>query len=283
MGKIAIITDTASDLKKEELEKYDIKMLHYQIIYKDKTYKDQLEITSKEVLERLDEEIPSTSLPALDEIHDVLQKIKDEGYEHAIIIPISSGLSGCYNAVNMVKDEYEGLEVVVYDSKTLSAPEGVLAIEASKLADQGYTVAQIIEKLDEIRKNQYTFFIVDTLKYLVHGGRIGHVSATIGKLLNLKPIIHIGDDGKYETVAKVRGRVKAIRYFAEEANKILSSGDKYKIYFSHAAGQEIKNEIIKELKTLNPNIEVEGDTWISPVACVHCGPGYVGMLIQKVE
>ena len=62
-------------------------------------------------------------------------------------------------------------------------------------------------------------FIVDTLKYLVHGGRIGHVSAAVGKLLNLKPIITIGDDGKYETIAKMRGRMKAIHYFAEEVGK----------------------------------------------------------------
>ena len=125
-------------------------------------------------------------------------------------------------------------------------------------------------------------FIVDTLEYLVHGGRIGHVSAKVGKLLNLKPIITIGDDGKYETVAKMRGRAKAIHYFAEEARKVLSEGGEYKIYFSHADGEEIKQTIISEIKESYPDISIEGDTWISPVACVHCGPGYVGMLIQKI-
>ena len=283
MRKIAVITDTASDLSIADIEKYGLKMLHYQIVYKDKTYKDQLEITSKEVLDQLDVEIPSTSLPSLDEIHQVFQEVIDEGYEEVIVIPLSSGLSGCYNAVNMVKDEYKELRTYVYDSKTLSAPLGVLAIEAAKMADMGMTMTEIVGQLELIRKSQHTFFVVDTLKYLLHGGRIGHVSATVGKLLNLKPIITIGDDGKYETIAKVRGRAKAIRFFAERASEIMETGQAYKIFFSHADGEAFKEEIIKALKELRPDLKVEGDTWISPVACVHCGPGYVGMLMQKAD
>ena len=283
MRKIAIITDTASDLSLAEIEQYNIKMLHYQIVYNEHTYKDQLEIHSKQVLAHLEKEIPSTSLPSLEEMHQVFTDIQQEGYEAAIVIPLSSGLSGCFNAVNMIKDEFPNLKTVVFDSRTISAPEGYLAKRAADLADEGYSVEEIIKKLEDIRNKQHTFFIVDTLKYLLHGGRIGHVSAAVGKLLNLKPVITIGDDGKYETIAKVRGRAKAIRYIAEEAHKVLSTGKSYKIYFSHADGVEIKDEIIKEIQALYPDVQIEGDTWISPVACVHCGPGYVGMLIQEVE
>lgn len=282
MRKIAVITDTASDLSLDEIKQYNIKMLHYQIVYKDHTYKDQLEIHSKEVLDHLETEIPSTSLPSLEEMHQVFKEIIHEGYEEAIVVPISSGLSGCFNALNMVKDEFPQLKVVVFDSRTLSAPQGVLAKVAATLADEGKSVEEIIEVLEDKRAKQHTFFVVDTLKYLVHGGRIGHVSAAVGKLLNLKPIITIGDDGQYETIAKVRGRAKAIRYFAEEAARILSSGKAYKLYFSHADGEKIKEEIIKEIQLMVPQVKVDGDTWISPVACVHCGPGYVGMLIQEM-
>lgn len=282
MRKIAIITDTASDLSVADIEKYQIKMLHYQIVYKEHTYKDQLQINSKEVLDHLEEEIPSTSLPSLEEMHQVFEEIRAEGIKEAIVIPISSGLSGCFNAVNMVKDEYEDIKTVVFDSRTLSAAQAVLAVKAAEMADAGASLEEIVSELENMRNNQHTMFIVDTLKYLVHGGRIGHVSATVGKLLNLKPIITIGDDGKYETVAKMRGRAKAIHYFAEETSKVLSDGGNYKLYFSHADGEEIKQAIITEIREMHPDVSIEGDTWISPVACVHCGPGYVGMLIQKI-
>jgi len=282
MRKIAIITDTASDLGLSDIEKYNIKILHFQIVYKERTYKDQLEIQSKEVLDKLEQEIPSTSLPSLEEMHSVFKEIKEEGYKEVLVIPISSGLSGCFNAINMVKEEYTDLKTIVFDSKAISIAQAVLVVKAAELADEGYGLEEIVKELEIMRKNQKTFFIVDTLKYLLHGGRIGRVSATMGKILNIKPIITIGDDGKYETVAKIRGRSKAIHFFAEGAQKILSSGEKYKIYFSHADGEETKANIIKEIKEIYPHISIEGDTWISPVACVHCGPGYVGMLIQKV-
>lgn len=282
MRKIAIITDTASDMTIEDAKKYDIKLLHYQIIYKDKTYKDQLEISAKQVIERLEEEVPTTSLPSLDEIQEVFSDLVKEGYKEALVIPLSSGLSGCFNAINMIKEDYPELNTVVYDSRSISAPQAVLAITAAKMADQGCSMEEIIKELDRVRNSQKTFFVVDTLEYLLLGGRIGHVSAAVGKLLNLKPIITIGDDGKYETVAKVRGRAKAINYFINQVQEVLSDGREYKVYFSHAAGEETKEKIIAGIREINPSIKIEGECWISPVACVHCGPGYVGMLIQPV-
>ncbi len=283
MREIAIITDTASDISIMDAKTYEVKMLHYQIVYKDRTYKDQLEISSKEVINRLDEEVPTTSLPALEEVHSTIKALIGQGYKKAIVITLSSGLSGCYNAINMVSQEYkEEIDIHVYDSLTISVAQRFLVLEAAKAADRGLKVEEIVTMLDKLRANQNTLFIVDTLKYLISGGRIGHVSGAIGTLLNLKPIITIGDDGKYDTLAKVRGRNKAIHYFADMVDEKLSDGESYKLYFSHADGEEIQEKIIALIKEKRPNVKVDGEAWISPVACVHCGPGYVGLLIQKI-
>ena len=283
MREIAIITDTASDLSIMDSKTYDVKMLHYQIVYKDKTYKDQLEISSKEVIDGLEQEVPTTSLPTLEEIHQTISRLIQQGYKDAIVITLSSGLSGCYNAINMVKEEYRNeINVQVYDSRTISVPQRFLVIEAAKAADRGMPVEEIINMLDRIRENQTTLFIVDTLKYLISGGRIGHVSGTIGTLLNLKPIITIGDDGKYNTLAKVRGRNKAIHYFVDKIEEVLEEGSNYEIYFSHAAGEDIKDKIIEIIREKRPDFKINGEAYISPVACVHCGPGYVGMVVQKI-
>ena len=197
MRKIAIVTDTASDISSADLEKFDIKALHYQIVYKEKTYKDQLEISPKEVLDQLEVEVPTTSLPSLEEVHQLFEALIEEGYKEVLVVTLSSGLSGCFNAINMVKDEFEQLKTTVYDSRTISAAQAVLVYRAAELADKGASMEVIVQELDRMRQNQKTMFIVDTLKYLEIGGRIGHVSATIGKLLNLKPLITIGDDGQY--------------------------------------------------------------------------------------
>lgn len=281
MRKVAIITDTASDFNEEEMLTYNVKMLHYQIVYKDKTYKDQVEITSKQVIDGLETEIPTTSLPALDEIQRVIESCDEP---EILIITLSSGLSGCFNAVSAITSDYPDRNITVFDSKTISVPQGGLVRHAAILANEGKTAEEIVEVLETLRAKQHTFFVVDTLKYLIHGGRIGRVTGTIGNMLNLKPIIHIGDDGKYETITKVRGRTKAIHYIAEEVSKILLAlGDKPReVYMSHASGEDIKNKIIAEIKELVPNFKVDGERWISPVSCVHCGPGYVGIVVQEL-
>lgn len=289
MRKIAIVTDTASDVSQDLAQKYNIKMLHYQIVYKEKTFKDQLEITSKEVLESMVNEVPTTSLPSLEEMHSLFTQIKEEGYTDVIVVTLSSGLSGCYNAVCMMREEYPELSIHVYDSKTISAAEGVLAIRAAELAGSGYEPEAIIKELDIMRSKQETLFIVDTLEYLLLGGRIGHVSATLGKILNLKPLITVGDDGKYETVAKVRGRAKAISHFVNAVKEKTNTDKSYKIYFVHGDGEDTRDKIregiekeISEIKEINNIESIEDWGWISPVACVHCGPAFVAMLIQEV-
>lgn len=282
MRKIALITDTASDISMQLQQKYNVKVLHFQIVYGDKSYKDQIEITSKEVLDTIAEKAPTTSLPSLEEIHGVFEELKAEGYTHAIGITISSNLSGCYNALSMVKDEYPEIETYVYDSRTISIPECVLVERAGELIEEGKDIPEIIDELEKMRSKQHTFFLVDTLKYLAAGGRIGHVSAVVGGILNLKPIITVGDDGKYISHAKARGRNKALAVITEEAKKILAES-KCKVYFIHGDGRESIDKLYDELKD-EKNIEtIEKWDWISPVACVHTGPGFIGALIQEIE
>lgn len=282
MRKIALITDSASDLPKEVQEQYDVFMLHFQIVYEDATYKDQVEITSKEVLADIENRRPTTSLPALEEIHETFQAIKDKGYEKVIGITLSSGLSGCYNAVKMVADEYPELESHIYDSKTISLGETCLVQKAAELIEAGCeNLDEIVSALDETRKGQHIFFMVDTLKYLVAGGRIGRVSGMLGGVLNLKPIITVADDGVYATHSKVRGTQKALTKVVEEAKKILDE-KKCKVYMIHGDGEEGTRHIYDLLKNETNSETIDMYDWISPVACVHTGPGFIGLLLQEL-
>ena len=125
MSKIALVTDTGSDFGAREAEELDLKLLHFQIEYKDKTYLDQVDITSQEVLDRLAEEMPTTSLPRMTEIQETFDSLREEGYKDVLVIMISSGLSGAFNTVGMIASEYTDMNIKVFDSRTLSAAEGV--------------------------------------------------------------------------------------------------------------------------------------------------------------
>lgn len=281
MKKIALITDSASDLPKAIEEKYDVYMLHFQIVYQDQTFKDQVEITSKEVLAEIENKCPTTSLPALEEIHETFKKIRQAGYTQAIAITLSSGLSGCYNAVKMVADEYPEVECHVYDSKTISLGESCLVEKAGEMIEGGHDLPEIIAKLDEVRSKQHIFFMVDTLKYLVAGGRIGRVSGMLGGVLNLKPIIKVAEDGVYITHAKVRGTQKALARIVEDVEKILEN-NACKVYLIHGDGEAAARQLYDKLKVDSQVESIGFYDWISPVACVHAGPGFVGILLQEV-
>lgn len=278
--KIALITDTASDIPQEWINQYNVHMLHFQIIYSEGQYRDQIEISSEDVFKRFATETPTTSMPLLGDVKDLFQKLSDEGYTHAIAITISSGLSGTWNSLNLIKQDFPNLDVHVYDSKTLSFGQAALVELAGKMIAQGKTVDEIIPALDDMQVNQQSFFIVDTLKYLVAGGRIGHVSGIIGTVLNLKPIITIGTDGKYVTQTTVSGKKRALAAMVKSASNILVT-KRCKIYVLHGDAKADALLLIDQLKKLPNVVSVTFDGYIGPVACVHTGPGFLGMVLVE--
>lgn len=280
MKKIALITDTASDIPQKWIDQYNVHMLHFQIIYSDREYRDQLEISSKEVFENFAQETPTTSMPLLGDVQDLFKKLSDEGYTHAIAITISSGLSGTWNSLNVIKNDFPNIQTHVYDSKTLSFGQAVLVELAGKMIAQNKTLDEIIPALDHLQTNQKSLFIVDTLKYLVAGGRIGHVSGMIGTVLNLKPIISVGPDGKYFTETTVRGKKRALAAMVKRASDVLVT-KKCRIYVLHGDAEADALVLIDALKKL-PNVtNVTFDGYIGPVACVHTGPGFLGMVLVE--
>ncbi|MFW6287755.1 MAG: DegV family protein, partial [bacterium] len=129
-NKIALITDSTCDLPREVLENLGIKVWPLKIIYKDGEYQDRVNIELKEIYQRFDKEIPSTSMPSPAEMQTTFQELKDEGFTHVIVILISSGLSGTYNVCKMASDNFDGLEIEVIDSKLLSLGLGRLVLYA---------------------------------------------------------------------------------------------------------------------------------------------------------
>ena len=281
--KIAIVTDSTSDLKREDLDKYGIRALPLKVIYKDRQYHDRVDITPSEVYESMKEEIPTTSMPSPQEIEDLYTELKNEGYTHIISIHISSGLSATYSNCKMVADQMEDIEVEVVDSKMLSMGLGRLVLHAKDLvAADKFTFNEIVKKVEAKREKIEIFFVVETLKYLKKGGRIGKVSGTIGELLNVKPIISIDDDGEYYTFTKVRGRKKSLDKMYSILKDRLKDGKKYCLDIMNAAAPDEAQDLLNNFKDV-PSIKEVFLGEISPVMVVHAGPGLLGLAITELE
>ena len=279
MSKIALITDSTSDVDKEMIEKYDLKVLPLRIIYKDKEYIDRVTITPKEVYDNFVYEIPSTSLPSMKDMEDMYLKLEEEGYTHAIAVVISANLSGTYNTLRLVSENHPSIQTCVFDSKSLTIGEAAIVEECGEMIKCGKGFDEIIEALPEIQSRITVYYAVDTLKYLIKGGRIGKVSGTIGEMLNIKPIISINSDGVYYTYAKSKGKKKATSKLVDITREALENNP-CKVWVMHGGAYE---EVIPFYDTISelPNITRLSTGEISPVAGVHTGPGLLGIVILK--
>lgn len=280
--KIAILIDSGCDVPNEYVEKYGMFILPLKIIYKDREYLDRVEIQPEEVYERFSTEIPKTSLPTPQLVKETIQKIVDQGYNKIISVSISSGLSGTYNVIRVTSAEFSNIDFTLIDTKNIGVGAGLSAIYAGMLIEQGLSFNEISIKLNNNVKNTKVFFCVQTLEYLIKGGRIGLVAGSIGELLNLKPIISCNDNGIYYTVDKVRGRNKSLTKTLENAVKFGKDFAEYNIAVVHGNAEEEAKEVFEKLKELFPNAKLNIFGQLCPSLIVHTGPGLIGVGIQKL-
>lgn len=277
MNKIALITDTTSDLSRELIEKYNINVLPFRIIYSDREYLDNVDITPQEVYKNMEKEVPTSSLPSMKDMEELFLKLEDQGYTHAITITLSTGLSGIFNAIKLTSENHPGINTHNCDSQSIALGEGLIVTECGRLIEEGKSFEEVVAAIPSIKKRIHLYFVVGTLEYLKRGGRIGKVSGTIAELLNIKPIIAIDTDGKYMTCEKVRGRKQSLNKLIELTNNILDK-KKCKVYIVHGDALEESKKVLESISSHPNAISAEFGGYISPVSGVHSGPGLVGMI-----
>ncbi|SFH67274.1 DegV family protein [Pisciglobus halotolerans] len=283
--KIAFLVDSGSDVPEEVIKKYNMHVIPLKIIFKDQEYIDKVDISAQGVYDRLDEEIPKTSLPDGETIKNMLLKIKEEGYDKVIAVTISSGLSGTNNMVRLMSEEVEDLDVFVLDTKNIGIGSGFLAIRAASYIEKGFNWEEIQEKLKKSVEKTKVFFHVPTLEYLHKGGRIGLVSSVVGNMLNLKPVISCNEDGIYHTVAKVRGNKKSIQKTIDLAVAFAGEAKKYDIALAYGGNEAEKSmkSIREAIQDRLPKIQHIYEGPISPALGVHTGPGLIGIGVSILD
>ena len=282
MEKIALITDSGCDLTKEQLEEYNINLLPFRVIYKDKEFADRIEISPEYVYDNLSKEVPTTSLPSIQTMEDTITRLVEEGYTHIIAVSISSNLSGTYNSLRLICEGHPEIKTYIYDTKILSVPQGIITLECAKMIKAGKSFDEIIKTLPELRKNIIAFYTLDTLEYLKRGGRIGKVTGTIGEVLNLKPIISVNDDGVYYSHSKTRGKKQAVSKMKQLLENDFLSKGKYNVWVLEGGNKKEAEHFLNNIKD-NKNIVNLSTATIGPALGVHTGPGLIGFAVQKVN
>ena len=270
---IHIITDSASDIDQNELE--NVTVIPLNVTIGGKTYKDGVDITKDEFFQKLEEtkEAPQTGLASPVCFQEYFDKYKEAGDE-AIVITISSELSGTFQAVSIVAEDYDNVSVI--DSLLVTAPQKLLVRRCMDLINAGLSRQEIVEKLEAEKKRIVAFASIATLEYLLKGGRISKSSALIGGIIGIQPIITI-KDGKIIAIGKARGSRQSSRFLNEKVSEVggIDYSMPYAVGYSGSDRTNLMQYIENNPTLVDPaprEIEV---VQIGSAVGTHAGPGAV--------
>lgn len=281
--KTVIVTDSSSDLSDEQLAHYGIRMISLRVVCQNAEYRDRIDIHEDELYEILTKELPKTSLPLPDDVSTLYEELIADGVTDVIHLSISSGLSGTFNMVRMITEDFKDrLNVHMVDSKTLSTGLGMMVLAAARALESGASPKDAVKAAQNVRTTQVGMFVIRTLEYLRKGGRIGLVEGVVGSLLQIKPIIYVNDEGIYQTMAKARGYKSAVDTMVQEAKRVFGNS---LIHLSVVNGKA-REEAEVLLQRLKNELNVADDAFItsvSPVLAIHTGPGLLGIVANKAD
>ncbi|ALQ68464.1 DegV family protein [Bacillus cereus] len=284
---VKIITDSAADLPVELLQAYDIDLIPLRVYDEAETeYLDGVTLESVTLLQKMREgAVYRTSLPSLETFQEKFVSYAKEG-NPCIYLAFSSELSGTYQSSVVIKEEvketYADLDLEIIDTKCASLGQGLVVLEAAKMAKGGASKEDILNRVAFLMNHMEHIFTVADLQYLVRGGRLSKVAGFIGGLLNIKPILNV-EEGKLVPLEKVRGKKKVLSRIVdimEERGKDLKGQT---IGMTHGDDLETA-EALKSLITERFGCEVFIVNTIGAAIGAHTGPGVITLFfLNEVE
>ena len=204
--KTVIVTDSTCDIEKSILDRMNVEMVPLTVLFGDESYRDGIDLTKKEFFEKLATSSvnPTTSQPTPDLFLEVFNKHKAEGSE-IVYIGISSVLSGTIQSAKIAKEMCGYDNIYIVDSLCATAGIDLLVRVACNMRDSGESAKAIAERMEQLVPKLRLYAYVDTLKYLVRGGRVSKVAGAIGGALGVKPLIAVGD-GAVVSIGTARGQ-----------------------------------------------------------------------------
>ncbi len=279
-SRVKIITDTISSLPKEETEKYEIEQIPLEIVFGDKVYRDKVDLSADEfyALLRKAEKLPTTSAPSPNVFLEAYRKVSHKAV-NIFCITLSSKFSGTFNsaqlAVEMAREALPGIAIRVLDSSTAAAAQGLIALAAAKAAALGQDLSEVVETARDVMQRVHLLVTLDTLDYLVKGGRIPRIAGAAASMLKLKPILTM-KDGEVHVVANARTTTGAMNRILKMMGERVVKGEPLHVAVMHADALEkavvLRDEIASRFNCVKLFI-----TEFTPVMGVHTGPGVVGV------
>lgn len=280
MKKVAIVTDTTACVSPEQFEKNGIEQVTMSIIFGDKVYQDRIDITPAEfyALQRQAKKLPTTSHPTPEAFLEAYRKASEKA-PSILCITISHKFSATFNsaklAMEMAREIMPDVVIEVLDCGTAAAAQGLVVLAAARAAAAGAGLAEVIETAKSVMSRVNMIATLDTLRYLVKGGRVPKAAALLGSILQIKPIFAVSD-GEAHSVTNARTTSGAMRALLKVMEQKAAKGKPLHVAVMHAEALDrataLKNEISSRFECAELFI-----TEFTPLMGVHTGPGVIGV------
>lgn len=275
-----IITDSGSDLPEALLNQLDVRRVSLTVNFKGETLNDSVDAGIKELYDGLRTgHTATTSAVNPDRWATAMKETLEEG-KNVLVIAFSSGLSTTYQSAVIAAEElreiYPQRKILVVDSLCASLGQGLLVYYACKKRDEGMDIESLVAWLEENRLHLCHWFTVNDLMYLKRGGRVSAATAAVGTMLNIKPVLHVDDEGHLISVSKVRGRKASIEALAAKVGQLGEGFDNRVAFISHGDCLEDAQTLAAMLKERYGVQEVIIG-YVGAVIGSHSGPGTIAL------
>ncbi len=281
MANIALVTDGSCDIPKDLIEKYNIHVIPFRVVFGEeifKTYGDWGTLTKDEFYEKIKtcEEYPTSAIPSPAEIEKVLKEAV-ENSDSVIVILLSDSFSGLYKAVTRVSKEFENADITLVDSQVATSTLGVLVMAAAKMIHKGLAKEEIVQRLEELKSQARLVAVLDSVDGVYRSGRVGWAKKFLVSSFQIKPIVYF-KDGLIVSGGTLQGGKEVIKRMKFIAPLIVENAITDNIFIWHIRYPEIAQELFEIMVAHNDKNKEIRIQEAGPVVGTHTGEKSLGFM-----
>ena len=289
MSEYVIVTDSAGDIPQSMVEEYDLSVLPLRFHFGEATYEDHPDRRAMPIEAFYDYlragEMPTTSAVNVGDFHDAMRPVLESGKD-VLVLAFTSALSTTYQsaviAAEELQEEFPERKVLVVDTLCASLGQALLVWYAANMQKEGKSIEEVRDWAEAHKGDVISWFTVNDLHHLKRGGRISATTAVVGSMLQIKPILHVSDEGKLVSMSKARGRAAALKGVVDTIMEKAEPKQDQMIFICHSDCLEEAQKVGEMLKEKGLAKAVEYG-FIGPVIGAHTGPGTIGVFAMGTE
>lgn len=289
MSEYIIVTDSAADLPASMVEEPGVEVLPLSFTIEDHTYEDHPDRRAMPIEQFYgllrQGKMATTSAVNVSQYTELLEPVLQSGRD-VLVLAFSSGLSTTYNssaiAVEELREKYPERTIVTFDTKCASMGQALLVFLVAQKANAGATIQEAAEYAQEIRPHLAHWFTVDDLNHLKRGGRVSAAAAVMGTMLNIKPVLHVDDEGRLIPVSKVRGRKASLAALLQKMEETGVDLEQQTVFLSHGDCEEEALALRDQIQERFHPARIEVGP-IGPIIGTHSGPGTMALFFLATQ